>query len=126
VPCPAEVTPAVSRRLGPSKSWTPASYVRDHNGQALAYVYFEDEPGRRSAAKSLSKDEARRIAANFPKLPQVLHQDLAAQRLWGLVDGRGSGDDGYGLGPQDPPFPSRSAKHCSNVAYRHCAGVSGL
>jgi hypothetical protein len=25
--------------------------VRDHNGQQLAYVYFEGEPGRRSAAK---------------------------------------------------------------------------
>ena len=33
--------------------------VRDHNGQQLAYIYFEDEPGRRAAAKLLSKDEAR-------------------------------------------------------------------
>ena len=24
--------------------------VRDHNGQALAYVYFEEEPGRRLGA----------------------------------------------------------------------------
>jgi hypothetical protein len=32
--------------------------VRDHNGQQLAYVYFEDEPGRRAAAKLLSNDQA--------------------------------------------------------------------
>ena len=42
--------------------------VRDHNGQALAYDYFENEPGRRSAAKLLERDEARRIAVNIAKL----------------------------------------------------------
>jgi hypothetical protein len=35
--------------------------ARDHNGQALSYVYFEDEPGRRSAAKLLTKDEAKAL-----------------------------------------------------------------
>jgi hypothetical protein len=51
--------------------------VRDHNGQQLAYVYFEEEPGRRSAAKLLSKDEARRIAAS--KLPVVLQGTIHAR-----------------------------------------------
>jgi hypothetical protein len=47
-----------SRRFPPP--WAveeqPACFVvRDQGGQQLAYVYFEDEPGRRSAAKLLSK-----------------------------------------------------------------------
>jgi hypothetical protein len=42
--------------------------VIDSGGQKLSHVYYEEEPGRRSAVKLLSKDEARRIAANSPRL----------------------------------------------------------
>ena len=42
--------------------------VRDRTGLNLAYVYFQDDPGCRPAAKLLSRGEARRIATKIAKL----------------------------------------------------------
>ena len=42
----------------------PKHLRADSTGQKLAYVYFGGWPGRRSTAKLLTRDEARRIAAN--------------------------------------------------------------
>jgi CheY-like chemotaxis protein len=61
--------------------------VRDTNGQALAYVYFEGEIEHRSAAHLLTSDEARRIAANIAKLraaAQVVasYQKTTSGLLW--------------------------------------------
>ena len=61
MPSPRRFPPRWTAEITPN-----CSIVRDADGQQLAYVYFESEPGRRSA-KPLTKDEARRIAANIAK-----------------------------------------------------------
>ena len=44
--------------------------MKDYNGQALAYVYYENA-GQRSSANLPSRDEAFLIAVNIAKLPSV-------------------------------------------------------
>jgi endo-1,4-beta-D-glucanase Y len=64
--------------------------VRDANGLAVAYVYYEEEPGRRTAANLMTKEEARRIAANIAKLPGYWDGPLVS-RITGERPGSAAG-----------------------------------
>jgi len=46
--------------------------VIDANGQSLAYFYARDNDHDANIAKVLTMDEARRMASNFAKLPELL------------------------------------------------------
>jgi hypothetical protein len=53
----------------------PGGYVvKDAAGQSLAYVYARETKAQADTAKVLTMDEARRIANNIAKLPNLPKQ----------------------------------------------------
>ena len=46
--------------------------VKDANGMVLAYIYGHPTAGDADIAKGITLDEARRIARNIAKLPDLL------------------------------------------------------
>jgi len=61
--------PLRSPTLRPVEELHGCLIVWDQDGQALAYVYYEDDPVRRGVAKLLTREKARQVAANIAKLP---------------------------------------------------------
>jgi hypothetical protein len=89
VPCTSESDIATlgtmpNRRFAPPWSIEDigtAYVVKDGGGQKLAYIHYEDEPGRRSTTKMLAKDETRRLRRILPGCRSYICKNSPRLRL---------------------------------------------
>jgi hypothetical protein len=51
---------------------TESFWVQDASGQTVGWFYFRDNPDTARHAGVLERDEARRMAVNFARLPELL------------------------------------------------------
>jgi anti-sigma factor ChrR (cupin superfamily) len=77
-PCASvDQMPSAQRRFPPP--WTVEDIggsfvVKASNDRPLVFIYYWDGVGRRSLAKLLTRNAARRIAAGIAKLPELLRK----------------------------------------------------
>lgn len=58
---------------------TESFIVKDAAGGTLAFIYFEDDPIRRDMMKRLSKYDARRMAEQILRLPELVALERQAR-----------------------------------------------
>jgi len=71
--------------------------VTDASGQRLYYSYYEEEPGRRSTANLLTRDDARRLAIGCARLPEMLGATDDQDALFKMIESCERAADALGL-----------------------------
>src|SRR5205807_10246472 len=104
-----------AQRLRSVEELEACFYVCDSAGQKLAYVYFENEPGRRPAAKMLTNLSER--IGESPWLSQL--NDVSVGHGVSLLWWRSGGFEHPHDTPPYPFMPSPTSAHSSKRSRTH-------
>lgn len=75
--------------------------IKDATGQILGCSYFADEPLRLWSTRQLTKDEARKVAANIANFPDILWKYLELTKSIKLI--RDAADQSFGISESSRP-----------------------